>query len=77
MCRVRNPRAHLDDIRPAHYKPYEEVKDAIVAVLRKEYIQLSAKKFDADFRLSDKARIDGTAVEEILAPYRDESANTE
>ncbi len=64
----------LDDVRPAHHKPYEEVKDAIIASLRSDYIKLAAKEFDAGFRLTDKAVIDNAAVEEILAPYKAESA---
>jgi hypothetical protein len=67
----------LDDLRAAHYKPYEEVREQIIADLRKEYIQLSAKKFDADFRFTDKVFIDGAALDEILAPYRDVDASTE
>jgi len=63
----------LDDMRPAHYKPYEEVKDAIIGSLRTEYIKLAAKQYDAGFRLTDKAVIDNAAVDEILAPYKMES----
>jgi peptidyl-prolyl cis-trans isomerase C len=63
----------LDDKRPAHYKPYEEVKDAIIGSLRTEYIKLAAKQYDAGFRLTDKAVIDNAAVDEILAPYQAES----
>jgi hypothetical protein len=63
----------LDDMRPAHHKPYEEVKDAIIGSLRTEYIKLAAKQYDAGFRLTDKAVIDNAAVEEILAPYKVES----
>nr|MBP6683007.1 peptidylprolyl isomerase [Halioglobus sp.] len=64
----------LDDLRPAHHKPYEEVKDAIIASLRSEYIKLAAKEFDGRFRLTDKAVIDNAAVDEILAPQKAESA---
>ncbi len=60
-------------MRPAHHKPYEEVKDAIIGSLRTEYIKLAAKQYDAGFRLTDKAVIDNAAVEEILAPYKVES----
>jgi len=60
----------LDDLKPAHYKSYDEVKDAIVAALRKEYVELEAKKFDTQFRMSDDAFIDGAVVEEILQPYK-------
>jgi hypothetical protein len=60
----------LDDIKPAHYKSYEEVKEQIVADLRNEYIKLAAKEFDADFRLGDDVYIDGAALDEIFAPYK-------
>lgn len=60
----------LDDIHEAYYKPFEEVKDQIVASLEQEYIKLSAKELDAQLRLTDKAYIDGDAMEEIFAPYK-------
>jgi len=60
----------LDDIKKAHYRPYEEVKDEIIASLRKDYITAAAKQFDAGFRFSDETYIDKDAVEEILAPYK-------
>ena len=60
----------LDGIEEAHYKPYAEVKDQIIATLRKEYIDLAAKEFDAGFRFTDETYIDTEAVEEILAPYK-------
>ena len=59
----------LDGVEKAHYLPYEEVKDEIEATLRKEYLELAAKKYDASFRLTDKAYIDKAAVESISAPY--------
>jgi len=64
----------LDDLRPAHHKPYEEVKEAIIASLRSEYVKLAAKQYDAGFRLTDKAVIDNAAVDEILSPYKAEPA---
>ena len=60
----------LDDMKKSYYRPYEEVKDEIIASLRKDYINLAAKKFDAGFRLTDEAYIDQAAVEAILAPYK-------
>lgn len=60
----------LDDLKAAHYKPYDEVKDQIIAALRKDYIDLAAKQFDAGFRFSDETYIDNQTVEEILAPYK-------
>lgn len=67
----------LDDVRPAHYKSFEETRDLIVATLEAEYIQLAAKQFDAQFRLSDDAYIDGAAIDAILAPYAPEAATAE
>jgi peptidyl-prolyl cis-trans isomerase C len=60
----------LDGLRDEHYKPYEEVKDAIAADLRREYIDLSAKDFNAGFRLTDEAVIDEAVLEDIFAPYK-------
>lgn len=67
----------LDDLRETHYKPFEEVRDTIIATLRKEYIELATKRFDAGYRLTDKAYIDDAAVQEILAPYLETGQPTE
>ncbi len=42
----------------------------IIATLRKEYVDLAAKEFDAGFRFTDDTYIDTGVVEEILAPYK-------
>jgi hypothetical protein len=60
----------LDDIKAAHYKPFAEVKDQIIATLRQDYINLAAKEFDTGFRFTDDTYIDADAVEEILQPYK-------
>jgi parvulin-like peptidyl-prolyl isomerase len=60
----------LDGIEEAHYEPYAKVKDQIIATLRKEYVDLAAKEFDAGFRFTEDTYIDTEAVEEILAPYK-------
>jgi peptidyl-prolyl cis-trans isomerase C len=60
----------LDDVRPEHYKPYEEVKDDIIANLRSEFVDLSTKDFYAGFRMTGNAVIDEAALDEILAPYK-------
>ena len=60
----------LDEIKPPHYRPFEEAKDDIIAAIRQEYHELNAKAFDARFRISDDAVIDGQAMEEIFAPYK-------
>lgn len=59
----------LDEIQEGHYRPYEEVREAIIADLAKEYRDLAAKEFDARFMLTDELKIDKTAVEKILEPY--------
>jgi peptidyl-prolyl cis-trans isomerase C len=60
----------LDEIRPAYYKSFEEVKDQIEAALRGDYIKLSAKQYDARFRFTDNTLIDYDAIEEILQSYQ-------
>lgn len=59
----------LDGLKEERYKSYEEVEDQILAMLRTEYLNLSAKEYDARFRISDDAVIDGEAMEEIFGPY--------
>jgi peptidyl-prolyl cis-trans isomerase C len=60
----------LDGLEEAHYKPYEEVKIAILFALKDEYLEASAKEFDASFRITDDAMIDGEAMEEIFGPFK-------
>jgi len=60
----------LDGIRESHYLPYEEVKDTIITRLTNEYKKLSAKQFNAQFIITDKAFIDGKAMDDIFAPYK-------
>ncbi|MEP1471515.1 MAG: peptidylprolyl isomerase [Halieaceae bacterium] len=62
----------LDDVRPEHYKAYEDVKDVIVASLRKEFVELSTKDFYAGFRMTGDAVVDDAALDELLAPYKSE-----
>ncbi|GAB5452703.1 MAG: hypothetical protein Hals2KO_30310 [Halioglobus sp.] len=59
----------LDGIKESHYKPYEEVADRIIATLEGEYRKLSAKAFDDNYRLSEDAKVDTKALDEIFAPY--------
>ena len=59
----------LDEVQPKHYRPYEEVKGAIIADLEHEYKKLAAKDFDARFRLTDKAYIDKAAMEKVFSQY--------
>jgi parvulin-like peptidyl-prolyl isomerase len=60
----------LDEVEAAYYKPYEEVKDSIVATLRREYKELAAKDFQNQYLLTDDAVLDEAALEEIFAQYR-------
>jgi peptidyl-prolyl cis-trans isomerase C len=60
----------LDDIQPEHYQSFDEVKDEIERALRAEYTKLAVSDFERDLRISEDARIDGAAMEEIFAPYK-------
>ncbi len=60
----------LDGIEPAYHKSYEEVKDAIVATLRREYKELAAKDFERQYLLTDGAVMDEAVLEEIFAQYQ-------
>jgi hypothetical protein len=63
----------LDDIREAHYQSFEEARPAIIEALEKEYRLLAAKEFDARYRLTEKARMDDKALDEIFAKYKEPS----
>ncbi len=60
----------LDDIREAHYKTYDEVRDTIVATLTQEFRKLAVQEFEASLAISDDAYINGPVVDELLAPYK-------
>lgn len=60
----------LDLITEAFYRPYEEVKAAVIADLENEFKKLSAKDFDNKFRITDKAFVDGDAMEDIFEQYK-------
>ncbi|MFV0478770.1 MAG: peptidylprolyl isomerase [Parahaliea sp.] len=60
----------LDDIRPQHYKPYEEVREAIVDDLQKEYRKLALKDFQASYNMTDDGYINGDILDKLLAPYK-------
>jgi parvulin-like peptidyl-prolyl isomerase len=64
----------LDEIREKSYKPYDEVRDEIISSLVTDYKRASAKEFDAQFRLSDKAFIDPAAMDKIFGPYKEPEA---
>jgi parvulin-like peptidyl-prolyl isomerase len=59
----------LDGIEEAHFKPYAEVKDKIMSDLETEYRKLAVKDWLATFQISDKAYIDGAAMEKIFSKY--------
>jgi hypothetical protein len=65
----------LDEIKEKRYKPYEEVKDAIMADLVKEYRKLAAKEFDARFQLSPATVMDEGALDEIFSQYKTADPN--
>jgi peptidyl-prolyl cis-trans isomerase C len=60
----------LDGVKEASYLPYAEVKDKLIKFLEQEYRTLSAKAYRRQFQISDKAFIDGSAVDEILSQYK-------
>ena len=60
----------LDEIREKHHRPFDEVEPAIVEELTVEYRKLSAKDFDARYRLTEKAYIDQAAMDNLFSPYK-------
>jgi len=60
----------LDGIQESGLADYETVKPKIVNDLRAEYRTLAAKEVRARFNLTDDAFIDGDAMEELMAPYK-------
>lgn len=60
----------LEEIKPVHYRSFDDAKADIIADLEQEYRELSAKAFDARYRISDDASIDGAAMEALFAPYQ-------
>lgn len=61
----------LDAIEEKSYESFEEARAEIIDALEVEYKTLAAKEFDAKYRLSDDAFIDGEAMEQIFSKYRD------
>lgn len=60
----------LDGIREAGYKSLDEVRVAIIEDLANEYRQLATKAVRRRYDVSDDAFIDGNAMEELFAPYK-------
>lgn len=60
----------LDEVREFYYRPFEEVRDSIIATLEAEYRELASKEFQAGFLVTDDVRIDGPAMDEIFGQYK-------
>ena len=60
----------LDDIREAHYKTFEEVRDSIIATLTTDFRKLAVQEFEASLAITDDAYINGPVVDELLAPFK-------
>jgi peptidyl-prolyl cis-trans isomerase C len=54
-----------------NYLQYDKMKKTIVADLETEYSKLSLTDSSRSFNMTDDVFIDGDAIEEILAPYKD------
>jgi parvulin-like peptidyl-prolyl isomerase len=67
----------LDGLHEAYYKSYEEVEETIIAALEGEYRKMSAKEFEARYRMSDQTHMDAAVLEEIFAPYRTTASETQ
>ena len=62
----------LDEIKEDSYRPFAEVRGAVIADLEYEYKKLAALEFDARFRLTDKTYINKEAMEAIFLQYQAE-----
>ena len=60
----------LDGIQEATYKPFDEVKEQLIAKYKNDYRQLALKDFVAQFHMGDDVIIDDEAIDKILAPYK-------
>ncbi len=60
----------LDGIREGGYYEYEEVRPKILADIRKEIQTLITNQVRARYLLSEDAVINGEAMDEIFAPYK-------
>jgi peptidyl-prolyl cis-trans isomerase C len=60
----------LDGIKESEFLPYEDVKDQVIKSLEKEYRTLSVKAFNQSFQISEKAFIDGKAMDELFNQYK-------
>jgi parvulin-like peptidyl-prolyl isomerase len=64
----------LDEIEPAYYKPFDEVKGKVLAAIETKYRQLAAMEFDRQYAPTENFTIDEAALEKMLAPYRTNAA---
>ncbi|GHD37911.1 peptidylprolyl isomerase [Halioglobus pacificus] len=60
----------LDALDPENYKPFEQVKGAIVADINREYLEQQLEAYQEGFGLSEDAVIDGEAMDRLFAPQR-------
>ena len=59
----------LDGMEEAYYRPYEEVRDTILADVERAFRQRAARVNRARYNITDDIYIDGEAMEELFAPY--------
>jgi parvulin-like peptidyl-prolyl isomerase len=59
----------LDDVQESYYRPYEDVREAILADVEREFRQRAARVNRARFNITDDIFIDGEAMDELFAPY--------
>ena len=60
----------LDEIKPEHYRPYEEVEQELIDALDKEFKKRSLIAYVNSFGVTDKVKIDGAAMEDIFSKYK-------
>jgi hypothetical protein len=61
----------LDGIQPSSLAQFEQVKDVIIADLKREYATLANAELRARYNITDQLYIDGPEMEMLLAPYKD------
>ncbi len=63
----------LDQVQEEYYRTFDEVRDEIITDLDSGFRQLSAKDFDAQFRVTDDAVINGPAMDAIFEKYKSQA----
>ncbi|MEP6389133.1 MAG: peptidylprolyl isomerase [Halioglobus sp.] len=61
----------LDAIEEGYFRPYNQVRDAIVSDITTEYKKMKVREYNESFRFTDETSIDDAAMRELLAPYKD------